>query len=103
MFTYPVNILSFIEGLDFFIIAAKQTLIEPYMLNMIYLFKEPFARLNEIILTISWMLYYGVNVMLLSKANILWIYDGVKVFVERHIVFQSNSLDINYYVNQKCI
>lgn len=38
--------------------------------------------------------------MSLYTPNIL---DGVKVVIDKQIVFQSNSLDINYYVNQKCI
>lgn len=70
--------------------------------NVIYLFKDPFASLKEIILPVGWILYSDVNIISLYKPN-LSISDEIKVVVEKQIVFQSSTLDINYYVHQKCI
>jgi len=64
------------------------------------LFKDLFSNFKDIILPVGWMLYRSLNIMSLYKPNIL---DGIKVVIEKQIVFNSSSLDINYYVNQKCI
>jgi len=39
--------------------------------------------------------------MSLYKPNI--ILDGIKVVIEKQIIFHSSFLDINYYDKQKCI
>lgn len=69
---------------------------------MIYLFKNPFASLKEIIFPVGWILCSDVNIISLYKPN-LSISDEIKVVIEKQIVSKSSILDINYYVHQKCI
>lgn len=95
-----VSLLYLFKEILLFTFIVLWVLCDTIVSLFLILFKDPFSNFKDIILPVGWMLYRGVNIMSLYKPNIL---DGIKVVIEKQIVFHSSSLDINYYVNQKCI
>lgn len=56
---------------------------------------------ESLLLPVGWSLYHDGYIVALYKLIKFIEFNETKIIIEKQIVFESNSLKVSYYVNQK--